>query len=110
MQLCLSTLAWAKEGGATLSYWFPNFPLNFPYRLSGWEGLRATLSLDYELTPLPVHSMGTPHARYWLCCGYHQLCLPSSQLKQPWAALLLGVTASPSGYTGPEDTPLWEGL
>ena len=55
--------------------------LCFPNRFSVWEGLGATLSHGYELTPLPMQSKGIFHAWYWFCSGDDQLCLLTSQLK-----------------------------
>lgn len=62
---------------------------NFPNRLSSWERLGATLSLGYELTPLPVLSMRRLLAPYYcLCSGGDRLHLPASSLKCHWTALL----------------------
>jgi len=66
--------------------------LNFPNKLSSWEGLGATLSLGYELIPLPVCNTRTLHTQYWLCSGDNQLCPLTFQLKP------LGLTASGSSH------------
>ena len=96
--LCLSPLAleeWVGPLQATL---------NFPNRLSCWEGLGATLSLGYELIPLPLCSPGRLDALYWLCSGGHQLCLLPSGLECCWATQLPGVATCLSGPRGPEES------
>ena len=99
----LSLQRWGKE-------WFerrdtcveelPQATLNFSNSLSGWKALGATLSIDYELIPLPVHSRGNIHAWQWLCSGNSQLCLPTSQLESHQATQLPGAVTSPTGQVG----------
>ena len=62
---------------------------SFSSRLPVLEGHRATLFLGYKLIPLPLHSIRSLHAQYWLCSGGDQLCLPSSLFQCCWAALLV---------------------
>ena len=64
--------------------------LNFPNRVSGWEGLGSTLSHGYKLILLPTHSRGTLHAQYWFCSEGNQFCLPACLS----ARALLSCTAS----------------
>lgn len=47
----------------------------FPKMTSSWEGPGIALSLSRGLIPLPMHSMGMPHARNYLCSACGQLCL-----------------------------------
>ena len=60
--------------------------VNFPNMLSDWKGPGATLSFGYELIPLPMHSMGSLLAQYWLWFEDNQLCSPASQLEYHWDA------------------------
>lgn len=46
--------------------------LNFPNRFSGLEGWE--LPSAFSIKPLPVHSMGSFHAQYWLCSVGNQFC------------------------------------
>lgn len=55
--------------------------LHFPYRLSGWEGPGATLSLSCELILLPVlHIWGLELTLLWR----DQFCPPTCLLKHHW--------------------------
>ena len=96
MGLCLHTL---NSGWGYVSAPLPGWEgeglfqasLNLPNRLSGWEGLGATLSLGYELIPLPEHNMETLHAPEQLCSRER-----SALLAHLLAWVPLGHTASRS--------------
>lgn len=53
----------------------------FPNWLFSGDGSGANLSLGYELSSLPVCSMGTLYTLYWFCSGIDQLCFLASQLE-----------------------------
>lgn len=74
--------------------------VSFHNRLWGWEGPGATLSLLYELIPLPVQSTGMLHAWYWLCSGGYQLYPPASWIEEFWATLPAEVVTNPSCQMG----------
>lgn len=78
--------------------------LNFPNRVSGWEGLGNTLSHGYKLILLPIHSRGTLHAQYWFCSEGNQFCLPACLS----ARALLSCTASRYFHYPPDH--IWLGV
>lgn len=78
--------------------------LNFPNRLSSWDGLRATLSFGCEWIPLPMCNKGTLHTQCWFCSEDNQLFLSVSCLECHWATLLSRIPITPSGQMWMGDT------